>query len=80
MVGVTKRLSLVPAAKPSQPAVANVVGALIAAGLRVASVHVNADGSFCVSVAEATSDRAEEFAMTDAVRDDEAPSWDDIDK
>jgi hypothetical protein len=72
-----------PAARPSQPAVANVVGALVSAGLRVAAVQVGADGSFSVQVADATqatSVTSEKFAATENVRDDEPPSWDDLDE
>lgn len=69
-----------PAARPSQPAVANVVGALVAAGLRVAAVHVNADGSFHVEVGEPSPSPSmqDEFARGRRVRNDEPPSWDDV--
>ncbi|WP_306131674.1 hypothetical protein [Roseivivax marinus] len=40
-----------PAAQPSQSRVENVIGAIVAAGLQPAAVHVNADGSFRVEVA-----------------------------
>jgi len=76
----TKRSSPVSAARPSQPAVSNVVGALVAAGLRVAAVHVNADGSFRVEVADGSSGASPGFALEETVRDDEPPSWEDTDE
>lgn len=41
-----------PAAQPSKSSVANVIGAIIAAGLQPGAVRVSADGSFCVDVAQ----------------------------
>ena len=41
-----------PAAQPSRSSVSNVIGAIIAAGLKPGAVRVNADGSFCVDVAD----------------------------
>jgi hypothetical protein len=56
-----------------------VIGALVAAGLRVANVQVRADGSFCVEVADIPATVAKEFEGEHSVREDEAPSWDDVD-
>lgn len=42
-----------PAAKPSQAAVANVLAALKEAGQTAASVRVSADGGFVVDIASA---------------------------
>lgn len=67
-----------PAATPSQPKVENVLRAMLACGVQPGAVRVGADGSFSVEVAGAIAPAEANVAGGDRVRDDEPPSWDDI--
>lgn len=63
-----------PAARPSQKSLSNVLGALMAAGLTPGTVHVNADGTFRVEVAAATASH-QDAGSPPEVENDEPPTW-----
>ena len=67
-----------PAAIPSQPKVENVLRAMIACGVQPGVVRVGADGSFSVEAAGAIAPAAANVAEADGLRDDEPPSWEDV--
>jgi hypothetical protein len=67
-----------PAATPSQSKVENVLRAMIACGVQPGAVRVGADGSFSVEAAGAIAPAVSNVADGDGVRDDEPPSWDDV--
>ncbi|WP_127903395.1 hypothetical protein [Solirhodobacter olei] len=64
-----------PAAKPSQASVANVVSALKENGLPVVAVYVSADGSFRAEVGAYAAIAAE---MEQTLDEDEPPAWGDV--
>jgi len=67
-----------PAATPSQPKVENVLRAMIACGVQPGAVRVGADGSFSVEAAGSIAPTVANVADGDGVREDEPPSWDDV--
>jgi hypothetical protein len=67
-----------PAATPSQSKVENVLRAMIACGVQPGAVRVGADGSFSVEAAGAIAPAMANVADGGGVRDDEPPSWDDV--
>ena len=71
-----------PAAQPSRSSVSNVIGAIIAVGLKPGAVRVNADGSFCVDVADNLNQASSELPTENSelgiiANADQAPSWKD---
>lgn len=71
-----------PAAQPSRSSVSNVIGAIIAAGFQPGAVRVNADGSFCVDVADNSNQASSELPTENrepgiSANADQAPSWKD---
>lgn len=71
-----------PAAQPSRSSVSNVLGALLAAGLRPGAIRVDADGAFTVEVAGSSTEGSAGHGVktineTGDACEGEAPSWED---
>lgn len=66
-----------PAARPSQALVTNTAAALVQAGLTPTALLVAPDGSFRFEL-KGNAAKQELAAITNAVKDDEPHSWDDI--